>query len=434
MEDPIATPDCQLLALEITQLSAQVNAASFRLLQMIEAFDAQGGWAGWTSCAHWLNWSCGWSLRTAREKLRVAKCLKDRPLIAKAFEAGEISFSKVRAMTRVATDATEEYLLDIARHGTASHLEKVVRYYRGVLRENALEHAQKQYNGRELDAYYEDDNTMVIRLKLPAAQGALVMNALEGLVDEEIAKKTVRERDGSAEPSEEEYKPTLAERRADAFVELAGQSLDKSNEKTSSPRYQVVVHVDQKVLQHGEVGLCELENGPELANETARRLSCDAHVINVVDDEFGEPVNIGRKHRSMPTGLARALRIRDQGCRFPGCTHKKHVEGHHIQHWSQGGETSLDNMIQLCHFHHRLVHEGQWHVKRVGPNQFEFSNPQGRVVSDCYRGQRADQHEVIDDITDNAIDTDNRTHWDGSHVDYCEMIRQLQVYEGVGVV
>ena len=433
MEDPIATHSCQALAKEITQLSAQMNVATSRLLKMINEFDEDEGWQGWASCAHWLNWACGWSLRMAREKLRVAKALKDCPKIAQAFEQGEISFSKVRAMTRVATPATEEYLLQIARHGTASQMEKLVRHYRGVIRENALEDAKKQYEHRELTFYYEDDNTMVIKVRLPAEQGELVLNALDQLVEKEFGKEGLKVWDGSAEPSPEEYKPTLSQKRADEFVFLASQSLGLGAEQSGS-KYQVVVHVDEAVLEKDEVGLCELENGPTLANETAKRLSCDADVVKVIEDEFGEPINIGRKQRSLTTALARALRIRDQGCRFPGCNHKKYLEAHHIQHWANGGETSIENLVQLCHFHHRLVHEGQWNVARIGPNQFEFISPDGRTVPNCHPGSIVDADEYKKGVASVAVDSGKQTRWDGTHADYGEMVRQLECYEAANSV
>lgn len=94
----------------------------------------------------------------------------------------------------------------------------------------------------------------------------------------------------------------------------------------------------------------------------------------------GEPLNIGRKSRSIPPAMRRALRARDQGCRFPGCTHKRHVDGHHIRHWSQGGETSLANLVTLCRHHHRLVHEGGFSCRKNSAGKVEFMNPEGRRI------------------------------------------------------
>ncbi len=117
---------------QITELSAHIQAATCRLLQLIAEFDARRGWADWGihSCAHWLHWKCGYSMGVAREKVRVARALIELPVISASFEKGEVSYSKVRAMTRVATPNNESYLMNIAHYGTAHHLERLVRGYR----------------------------------------------------------------------------------------------------------------------------------------------------------------------------------------------------------------------------------------------------------------------------------------------------------------
>ena len=132
---PASFDDDERLGAQITLLAGQINAANHRLLTLIAEFDQRKAWSGGgtvRSCAHWLNWKCGIALVAAREKVRVAQALAALPLIDAAFAAGEISYSKVRAMTRVATPQNEDYLLHIARHGTASHVEGLVRRYRKV--------------------------------------------------------------------------------------------------------------------------------------------------------------------------------------------------------------------------------------------------------------------------------------------------------------
>ncbi len=438
MYNPIANNGCETLAEEITQLSAHMNAATYKLLEMIAEFDEERGWDGWSSCAHWLNWACGWSLRAGREKVRVAKALQDCPLIAEAFRKGEVSFSKVRAMTRVATAETESYLLEMARYGTAVHIEKLVRHYRRVVRDEALGRAESQFQERSFERYYEDDNTMVIKLRLPPEKAALVIKAVDQLVDEGIKQEREEQTSGDSEtpevindggpagPWEEAGTSTWSQRRADAFCHLAYTHLESLRTTRASNPYQVVIHVDQKTLSQGDAGLCELENGPELANETAQRLGCDAEVLEVTEDEFGEPLNVGRRRRTMPTALARALSIRDQGCRFPGCDHKMYVEGHHIQHWARGGETKLHNMIQLCHLHHRAVHEGQCQVQRVGPNAFEFRDREGRVIPESNPSQIGFAQRVVRLTAPETTDSTRLPRWDGTEADYGSMICNLQ--------
>jgi hypothetical protein len=115
-----------------------------------------------------------------------------------------------------------------------------------------------------------------------------------------------------------------------------------------------------------------------IAPDTTKRLACDASVVTLVE-RAGEPVSVGRKTRSVPPSLRRALRSRDGGCRFPGCERSRYVDAHHIEHWADGGETSLENLVQLCRHHHRLVHEGGFTVQRRG-TEFVFRGPGGRVI------------------------------------------------------
>src|SRR6056297_1842901 len=152
---PCSQPDARELAVledEITELAAHLNAATYRLLTLVREFDERHGWsgAGMKSCAHWLNWKCGIALGAAREKVRVAHALGDLPQTSGALRAGRISFSKVRAMTRVATPQNEEYLLRIADHGTAAHVERLVRNYRKVKRSEALKRDNQLHALREL--------------------------------------------------------------------------------------------------------------------------------------------------------------------------------------------------------------------------------------------------------------------------------------------
>jgi len=170
---------------EITDLCAQINAASYRLLKLISELDDQAPWGAWglASCAHWLNWRCGISLNAAREKVRVAHALKDLPAISSAFESGKLSFSKVRALTRIAGGANEAELLELAHHATAAQVEKLVRAYRRVGRLAEREQAMACHAARELNYYHDDDGSLVIRARLPAEEGAVVLQALNAAMD-----------------------------------------------------------------------------------------------------------------------------------------------------------------------------------------------------------------------------------------------------------
>jgi hypothetical protein len=379
---------------EITDLCAQINAASYRLLQLISKLDDEAPWGAWglQSCAHWLNWRCGISLNAAREKVRVAHALKDLPAISSAFESGQLSFSKVRALTRIADPANEAELLELAHHATAAQVEKLVRSYRYVGRLAEREQAMARHAARELTYYHDDDGSLVIRARLPAEEGAIVLQALNAAMDAQYtggndeATTDDAAKDVTAVTSISEDR--FAQRRADALTTMAEISLRQgpepkpSAERYQAKRYQVVVHVTAETLAAGDAGRCELDSGPRLAPDTARRIACDGSLLRITDDAAGNPLNIGRKTRAVPPAMHRALRSRDHGCRFPGCTHNRFVDAHHIQHWANGGETSLHNLVLLCRRHHRLVHEGGFGVERIPDGAIQFTRPDGRIIAE----------------------------------------------------
>ena len=372
---------------QITELCGYLYAATYRLLVLIHEFDEQGYWhlPGLCSCAHWLNFKCGIGMNAAREKVRVANALAELPKISKAFERGELSYSKARAMTRIADSNNEDFLLMIARHGTAWHVEKLVSKYSRAKRLQETEAANEQHASRELSYFYDDDGALVLNARLPAEQGALIVKALEMAMDKQFTVGAEDlpfgdpnlqpgneidhgVNDVSAETSEHE---SLAARRADALAEVAETYLNtEPSQASTADRYQVVVHVSAETSH--------IEDGPHVSAETSRRIACDASIVKLIKDEKGEPLSIGRRSRAIPPAIRRALRFRDSGCRFPGCTNTRFVDGHHIRHWADGGETSLDNLVLLCRRHHRLVHEGGFICERTTGGKIAFRSPLGR--------------------------------------------------------
>ena len=173
----VKVDDLPSLEDRITELAAHITAATWQLLELIREFDERDGWCdpGLMSCAHWLNWKIGMNLGAAREKVRVAHAIKRLPHISEQFRLGQVSYSKVRAMTRVATPENETYLLMIATHGTASHVERLVRQYRWVKRIEALDQANMRHQMRELSWYYDDDDCVVLRGRFPPEQGAAII-------------------------------------------------------------------------------------------------------------------------------------------------------------------------------------------------------------------------------------------------------------------
>ena len=153
----------------------------------------------------------------------------------------------------------------------------------------------------------------------------------------------------------------------------------------AADRHLVMINVDDTVLSHDEGTRCELDGGPGIPAETARRISCDASCVRIVRDALSQVVDVGRKTRVIPRWMRRQLHARDGGCVFPGCPERRIVIGHHVQHWTRGGETELYNLIELCVFHHRLVHEGAWTVTFDGVRLVTFFQPDGTRVPDGCR-------------------------------------------------
>jgi len=380
----------------ITELSAHIHAATFRLLELIREYDECKGWAGpgLVSCADWLNWKCGIDLGAARQKVRVAHALKNLPQISALFREGRISYSKVRAMTRVATVKNEEYLLMIATHGTAAHVERLVQNYRKVKRIEALEHENTRHAQRELSWFVDDDGYWVVKGRFTLEQGAVIQKVLEGVMDESFREQ----RDVSAETSDEALadeisaRPTpIMLRRADALVRMAqGYGSNKAS-NCGGDRFLVHVHTDMETLRaNGSGAEAELEEIGNVSAETARRLACDAGMVHWLESgegsesdgnhHAGHALNVGRKTRSIPPAIQRALQRRDGGCRFPGCTCTRFVDAHHIQHWADGGETSMNNLVLLCRHHHRLVHEGGFGIAKSLTGEIFFTHPDGHSI------------------------------------------------------
>ncbi len=362
---------------EITVLCGCLYAATYRLLLLIRQFDEEKLWGlpGLCSCAHWLNFKCGIGMNAAREKVRVANALPALPKISDAFSKGELSYSKVRAMTRVANEQNEDFLLMIARHGSAHHVESLVAKYRRAVRHQDLDLANRQYAERSAHYYFDDDGAFVINARLPPEQGALILKALDLAIDQE---------DDTAESSVPRER--FSARRADALAEMAESYLAHGPVSSSTAdRYQVMIHVTAETSDGAESTNNYIEHGPHVSAETSRRIACDSSISILREDQDGQPLSIGRKSRCIPPAMRRALRARDEGCRFPGCTHRYFIDGHHIEHWADGGETSLRNLVQLCRYHHRLVHEGGFICEQHDDGQVHFRDQVGRIIdSDGY--------------------------------------------------
>jgi len=418
---------------EIITVSARLEADTQKLLTLIAEYDARGGWelCGYRGCAEWLAAATGIDIGAARERVRTARALAGLPLLSEAMGRGELSFSKVRALTRIAQPDNEEGLLEIARESSAAQLERVVRTWkRGD--EDELEREERRFASRELLLFPDLDGMIQVRGRLTPEQGALLMKAIEAASDGLFRAEWSTREASQALILERERRRMAAQRRADALVFLAERAMEagvgggategECEADSSSPvhsgtqaeRYQVILHVGQETLAGSDRGSAreadseasgarspspshahrsEIEPGIRVSAEMSRRLCCDASVVRVThgQDARGGPdreghgedsiLHVGRRTRTIPPALRRALEVRDRECRFPGCS-STFCEAHHIRHWADGGETSLSNTLLLCRHHHRLLHEGRWTLQLTASGHPRFTSPRGESWED----------------------------------------------------
>ena len=386
---------------EIAALAAQLEAGEYRLITKIGEFDEQGGYAreGALSCAHWLSYRVGLGLGPAREKVRVARVLPKFPLIAKAFEEARVSYSKVRAITRVATPENEALLVDMATSAPASVLETLCRRFRGVL-EAERETPEEADERRKVVVHHTDDGRLRLCVELDADEGARLLAALD-LARFDVSAETPRSFDVSAEtqrasgvsaetlrsigvsaetPRAFDVSGKAPRSRADALMVLVESFLAEGpRSRRGGTPTEVRLHVTEDELHSGG-GFIENAGCIGVSAETSRRLACDAAVVEVACDAAGRVLRTGRRTRSVPAGIRRALEIRDQHrCAFPSCTHTRFLDAHHIEHWVDGGATKLDNLVLLCRRHHTFVHEYGYRIERTAQGT-QFIAPGKRPI------------------------------------------------------
>jgi len=344
------------LEIALTDSWADVSRATYRFLTLLREFDLRRGWQayGCNDCAEWLDLKLKMSRKTALEKVRVANALWLLPRIDRAYASGQLSYSQVRAVTRVANQDNEEDLLGYALQTTAAGLERHCQRLRNGDRVAAASDARRAHANRAVHIFTEGGS---LDASLPPADLALVEQAIEKV---------------AASLPEDPGRDYFAT-RADALVQMAKLILaDEAPESRGADNYQVLVHVDAQALS-GKGGECD-EPLP-----TVQRLCCDGAVIPIVK-HGNEVLDVGRKQRTVPTALKRALLARDRTCQFPGCHHRKFLDAHHIHHWADGGETSLDNLTLLCTHHHTLLHEGGFTLEKLRDGCFRFLRADGRPV------------------------------------------------------
>ncbi|MBK7536161.1 MAG: DUF222 domain-containing protein [Myxococcales bacterium] len=490
MREPLSVEEVQALGEHIAEQAVHLDAAMHRLLADLRTFDAAGGWyrQGFGTCAHWLSWRVGWDLGTAREHLRVARALHTLPRVSEALSAGQISYSKTRAITRVATAATEAVLLGYAQHCTASQLETVCRKV-GVLGADAASKAARPHDSERYVAHTTTASGMVcVKACLRPDEAALLLQVLQqAAVDctREPAEASAKVPDVSAEAPAPAERATDVSAEAPASERATGASAEtRSLPTTTTTRrpynradglmalvhtyargssaerspVELIVTVPVALLQQTaattdsatgttdsaadisattDVALAPVsftdrgaslpvaltvETDLALSPQATRRLACDCGLVVATVAADAAPLSIGRKTRTIPAALKRALLLRDRTCRFPGCDHRLFLEGHHLQHWADGGETSLPNLALLCSLHHAYVHERGYRITQSATGALAFEDPQGprRRPAAAAPGAAAARLACDPDAANAALPltaTTGHCRWRGERVD-----------------
>jgi len=424
----------------LASLAAQVAAHECDFLVTLAEFDAREAWeeVGMKSAAHWLSWRTGMRPGVARERVRVARALTGLPLVRAAFGAGRLSYCKVRALTRVATPATEADLVELALGATGGQLETICRAWRRTLvgEQAASRHLRRGVRRRE-----EEDGAVTYTIRLAPEDAAVLDAAIAA------GRAAVLAQAGQAVETPEECAladmvtgdPPLTRADADVVTLIAESFLATQEVPDPGSATVVMIHADLDALvEPKESGRPEesasaegsgrpeesasAEGGPRaetadsaraagtgervdlaglslaqrsratrlptattadgttLSRATVLRLLCGASTRLMLHARDGRPLDLGRRRRHASLKQRAALRERDGGCRFPGCTQRHRLIPHHSVFWSRGGPTDLDLLVLLCPTHHRAVHELGYGVTALGAGRFRFTTPTGQEI------------------------------------------------------
>lgn len=411
------------LADEITTLAGRLAAGEAEQLALIGEFERREAWAGpgLLSCAHWLTWRTGMSPNAARERVRVARALPELPLVSAAFGAGRLSWSQVRAITRVADADTEGDLVEMARHTTAAQLEKVVRGIRRVQQvgEEEADPGLTAYRMRTTTSYDADGN-MVLRMVCSAQDGAVVKAALDQVKAELGQRRKAAEAQAEGVPAGTSAAPDeLSEPQApagsggvpaqtpdpvpvtlsEALLHLCRRSLEQETvERPAAARRRrasLLAQVDPLS------GWGRLQDGELLPPSSLKA------VLRTLPGRGGQPLlrtrtaaDLSRTQRLPSLRLRELLGIIDgERCRFPGCTRHRTLHAHHIVRWSDGGATDFANLVLVCSRHHTLVHQHGFQL---------VLHPDRRLTVTTADGVRVLHHPALAWGDATALDPDGR--------------------------
>lgn len=380
--------------------AAELAAQTCRWMELLAELVVRGVWAvpGCRTPATWLSWTISMAPSTAREHVRIALQLRELPLIRARFREGSISFSKVRALTRVAVPEIEPMLLNWADGATAAEIERVVSGFRHAQRARSADQRERE-RSRGVSQRTENDGTVTIMVRVLPEEALQVRSMIDRLVELEAAADTQDDDDpdaaagdgAAASDAVAGTRRSYGARKVDAVLNALSAAVASGAPDTSGlDRHTLVLHMDARDLVDDEaaeagrdrqVVVQDVHDGTRsMSRSVLRRMACDAGLVPIVLDDAGTPMDVGRRDRKLSVALRRAVMARDRSCRFPGCGSTRHLHAHHVQHWADGGPTDLANLVVTCSHHHRFVHEHRWQVEPVGDGRFSFAPPGGEPL------------------------------------------------------
>lgn len=415
--DPVLTQEqAEALGARLMAAAGDVARQEAAFLRLVGEFDAVDGYRWWTgvkSTMHWLSWACSIAPNTAREHVRVARALRRMPRTGAAFATGELTYSKVREMTRLVdraqpapepdpaqpedgrTQIDEDALIALARSSTASQLSRTLSAYR------AADGTSRRRRARQKVSWVTDeDGNVHLTATLPPEAGAAVIAAIQAAIDAGAAPEPQpgdeRPDDQLPGQSADDAQRAAWERsRVEALREVADHYLaSRPEDRSGEDRTTVVIEVNAAALDAGTdesasaealSQTCRVRGGAAIEPSEARTALCDSPMLGVIIDEAGEPLAVGREHRLVTRAQRRALMVRDGCCQFPGCTQSRRLKAHHRISWLDGGATDLENLILLCQWHHSRVHDERIAIAPCTDPEcgirWRFSRPDGSTIA-----------------------------------------------------
>jgi hypothetical protein len=338
-------PSTDTLIQRIHALHREIAASQRALLETLAELETREVWLddGAHDMACWTVMQLDVSRWKATRWLDAGRAFTALPATADALERGDLGIDKAVELTRFAEPEDEDALVEWAQGVSSGAIRRAAE----LRAKDRSEGAGDVERTRWLQWRYTDDGRRFqLDCELPSAQGAVVARALGRLGDQIPVTPG------------EESKHLAGTRRADALVALCSARLASDEEQD---RATVVVHADLDALLDPDANAA-VEGGAVIAGTSLQRLLCNARVQMVVEHPDGSVAALGRMSREPSAWMMRQLRHRDGTCRFPGCDARRFTQAHHIKWWSRGGRTDLDNLVLVCSFHHKLVHEHGWSI------------------------------------------------------------------------